>query len=321
MNLQQLEYIVAVDECRQFVMAAEKCYVTQATLSMMIKKLEEELHTVIFDRSQQPIVPTPAGEKIIAQARLILSHVNKLKALVEEEKNGLQGECKLGIIPTLAPYLLPLFLHDFLKTYPHIKLRISELTTEEMIERIRKHQLDAGLMATPIEGNQLKEIPLFYEQFVVYQVKADRKYHKKYVLASDIDVNRLWLLEEGHCLRTQIINLCELKHKTRELHALDFETGSLEMLKKIVESTEGITILPELAVRYLSPHQKKWIRFFKPPAPVREISLVVHPHFARINMLNALKNSILSHIPEHMKSRKQKEIIPTTLSTAPSIED
>ncbi|MBX5439521.1 MAG: LysR family transcriptional regulator, partial [Thermoflavifilum sp.] len=228
MNLQQLAYIVAVDECRHFVAAAEKCYVTQATLSMMIKKLEDELGAIIFDRSQIPVVPTPIGEKIIAQARLILSHVEKLKALADEEKNGLQGEFKLGIIPTLAPYLLPLFLQDFLKHYPQVKLRISELTTEEMIERIRKHQLDAGLMATPVEENALKEIPLFYEQFVVYQVKPDRKFHKKYVLASDIDVNRLWLLEEGHCLRTQIINLCELKHKTRELHQLDFETGSLD---------------------------------------------------------------------------------------------
>lgn len=313
MNLQQLAYIVAVDECRHFVAAAEKCYVTQATLSMMIKKLEDELGAMIFDRSQIPVVPTPIGEKIIAQARLILSHVEKLKALADEEKNGLQGEFKLGIIPTLAPYLLPLFLQDFLKHYPQVKLRISELTTEEMIERIRKHQLDAGLMATPVEENALKEIPLFYEQFVVYQVKSDRKFHKKYVLASDIDVNRLWLLEEGHCLRTQIINLCELKHKTRELHQLDFETGSLDMLKKIVESTKGITILPELAVRYLPAHQKKWIRYFKPPAPVREISLVVHPHYARTRMLQALIHTILAHIPDHMKSKKQKEIIPATL--------
>ncbi|PJJ76790.1 LysR family hydrogen peroxide-inducible transcriptional activator [Thermoflavifilum aggregans] len=312
MNLQQLEYIVAVDQCRHFVTAAEQCFVTQATLSMMIKKLEMELDTVIFDRSRQPVTPTPVGEKIIAQARLILSHVERLKALVDEERNCLQGEFKLGIIPTLAPYLLPLFLQDFLKKYPQIKLRISELTTEEIVKRIHQHHLDAGLLATPIEDHSLKELPLFYEQFVVYHARPDKKNYKKYVLASDIDVNRLWLLEEGHCLRTQIINLCELKDKSSALHQLDFETGSLEMLKKIVESTQGITILPELAVRYLSPQQKKWIRYFKPPAPVREISLVTHPHYARTQTLEALKNHILSHIPEHMKTRKQKAIIPAT---------
>ncbi|MCL6524865.1 MAG: hydrogen peroxide-inducible genes activator [Thermoflavifilum sp.] len=310
MNLQQLAYIVAVDDCRHFSLAAEQCFVTQATLSMMIKKLEDELNTVVFDRSQQPVVPTPTGEKIIAQARLILSHVNRLKALAHEERNGLQGEFKLGIIPTLSPYLLPLFLQDLLKTYPQIKLRISELTTEQIVERLYKHQLDAGLLATPIENSSLKTHPLFYEQFVVFHAKPDKKNRKKYILASEIDVNRLWLLEEGHCMRTQIINLCELKDKSSQLHQLDFETGSLEMLKKIVKSTEGITILPELAIRYLDSEEKKCICYFKPPAPVREISLVTHPHYPRIKILHALQSCILAHIPDQMKSRQQKEIIP-----------
>lgn len=211
MNLQQLEYIVAVDITRHFVSAAERCFVTQATLSMMIKKLEEELGVVIFDRSKQPVVPTETGQRLIEQAQTILHEINRMKEIVQEEKDEVRGTLKLGIIPTLAPYLLPLFLRAFMKKYPLVNLQIFEMITDTAIQKLKQNELDIAIMATPVNNPALREEPLFYEQFVVY-ASSDEKLMKKYLLADDIDVNRLWLLEEGHCLRSQVINLCELKN-------------------------------------------------------------------------------------------------------------
>jgi LysR family hydrogen peroxide-inducible transcriptional activator len=308
MNLQQLEYIVAVDTYRRFQTAADKCFVTQATLSMMIKKLEEEINLIIFDRTKHPVVPTEAGKVIIAQAKIALREAKRIKELVNELKGEISGELKIGIIPTLAPYLLPLFLNDFLKKYPLVKLKISELTTSQITSKLQQLNIDAGILATPLNIPAVKEYPLFFEQFVVYASKEEELMKKKYVLADDIDVNHLWLLEEGHCLRSQVINLCELRKKEAEMHHLDYEAGSVETLKKMVETNQGITILPELALRDLNAYQKKNIRYFKPPSPVREISIVTHRHFIKQRLIEVLKEEILSNIPDEMKSLKKRVV-------------
>ncbi|MBL7682773.1 MAG: LysR family transcriptional regulator [Flavipsychrobacter sp.] len=309
MNLQQLEYIVAVDVHRHFVTAAEKCFVTQATLSMMIKKLEEELEVKIFDRSKQPVVPTETGKLIIAQAKQVLQDTARLKEIVNEERGLVRGELKIGIIPTLAPYIIPLFINNFMKKYPDVKLQISELTTEAITEKLEQYALDVGLLATPLSNPALIEQPLFYEQFVVYASAQEKLLKKKYLLANDIDINRLWLLEEGHCLRSQVMNLCELKHREKELHQLDFESGSIETLKKIVDLNQGITILPELALNDLGRAQHNRVRHFKSPAPVREISIVTFRHFVKEKLVEALKQEILDNIPAEMKSTKNKEMV------------
>lgn len=309
MNNQQLEYIVAVDSYRHFVTAAEKCFVTQATLSMMIKKLEEELGVKIFDRSKQPVVPTETGKLIIAQARIVLQNTERMKEIVHEEKGQMSGELRIGIIPTLAPYIIPLFMNTFMKKYPDVKLKISEITTESIINKLEKHSLDIGLLATPLNNKALVEQPLFYEQFVVYASSEEKLLKKKYLLANDIDINRLWLLEEGHCLRSQVVNLCELKHREKELHQLDFEAGSIETLKKIVELNQGITILPELALKDIPEDQKNKIRYFKSPAPVREISLVTFRHFVKKKLADALKQQILENIPVAMRTAANKEMV------------
>lgn len=309
MNIQQLEYIIAVDSCRHFVKASEKCYVTQATLSMMIKKLEEELNVKIFDRSRQPVVPTEIGNKIIAQAKIILQESNRLKEIVQEEQGELNGELRIGIIPTLAPYLLPLFMNSFLKKYPLVRLRISELTTDDIVHKLEQHDLDAGLLSTPLNLSSLTEQTLFYEEFVVFASSKEKILQKKYVLANDIDINRLCLLEEGHCLRSQVFNLCELRDKKKELNQLDFATGSIETLKKIVEVNQGITILPMLALKDMSAKQKNNIRYFKAPVPVREIGLVTYRYFVKEKLIKSLKEEILDHIPSEMKSLSKKEIL------------
>jgi LysR family hydrogen peroxide-inducible transcriptional activator len=308
MNLQQLEYIVAVDTWRHFSTAAEKCFVTQPTLSMMIQKLEQELDVKIFDRTKQPVVTTAIGEKVIEQARIVLSEASNLKKIVDEQKGSISGELRIGIIPTLAPYLLPLFLNDFIKKYPKLRLTISELTTQQIIEKLEVQRLDAGILATPLKVPSIKEMPLFYEQFVVYASPNENVMKKKYLLAEDIDVNHLWLLEEGHCLRSQVVNLCELKKRETIIQNLDYEAGSIETLKKMVDLNSGITILPELALSDLSKAQQKNIRFFKAPAPVREISIVSYRYFVKYNLLEALKKEILAKIPKEMLSSDRKEI-------------
>lgn len=309
MNLQQLEYVIAVDTHRHFVTASERCFVTQATLSMMIKKLEEELGVKIFDRSKQPVIPTEIGKKIIVQAKAILRESSRLKEIIKGEQGELSGELKIGIIPTLAPYLLPLFLNSFLKKYPLVKLQISELTTDDITQKLEKHDLDAGLLATPLNNSRLIEQPLFYEEFVVYASAKEKLMKKKYLLANDIDVNRLWLLEEGHCLRSQVMNLCELKSKEKELHQLDFAAGSIETLKKIVEANQGITILPTLAMQEMTSKQKQHVRYFKSPAPVREIGLVTYRYFVKEKLIAAFSKEILQNIPDEMKSQRKKEVI------------
>lgn len=309
MNFQQLEYIVAVERHRHFVTAAEHCYVTQATLSMMIKKLEEELNTKIFDRSKQPVVPTETGAKVIEQAKVILKEAERLKGISESVQEAAVGELRVGIIPTLAPYLLPLFLEDFLKKHPKIKLQISELTTDVIIERIKHNQLDAGILAIPLSDPDLVEKPLFTEEFVIYSSQKLLAVKKKYLLPTDLDPDRLWLLEEGHCLRNQVINLCELKVNERNLHQFDLTASSIETLKKVVEMNEGITILPQLSLSGLSKKQVQNTRQFKPPVPVRKIGLVCFRYFVKEKLLAALSESIITTLPESMLSDKGKMII------------
>lgn len=310
MNIQQLEYIIAVDTCRHFVQAADMCFVTQATLSAMIIKLEEELGARIFDRSRQPVIPTETGRKIIAQARIVVQESKKLRAIAQDKAEETAGEMRIGIIPTLAPYLLPLFLQAFLEKYPKIKVHLHEMTTDEIVKRLEQQELDAGLLATPLHHSRLREEVLFYESFVVFASPDEKLLRKKYVLPADIDTKRLWLLEEGHCFHSQVVNLCELKKKEKENHQLDFAAGSIETLKKIVAINRGMTILPSMAVNALTAKEKKQIRYFKNPAPVREISLVTWRHFMKAKMLEALAKEIRAHIPEEMKQLQKKEIIP-----------
>lgn len=305
MNLQQLEYIVAVDTYRHFVKASERCFVTQATLSMMIKKLEDELDTKIFDRSKQPVIPTQQGERIIQQARVVLAEVEKMKEISKQE-DTFSGDLRVGIIPTVAPYLLPLFLQRFLKNFPLVRLQISELTTEEILSRLERNELDAGLLATPLNQSKFFEQALFYEEFVVYTSNEESLLKKKFILAEDIDVNKLWLLEEGHCLRSQVVNLCALKEKEKNSHQLDFSAGSIETLKKIVEADQGITILPQLAIKDMTLKQKKRIRFFKTPVPVREIGIVTYRYQTKEKLIRALTEEILQCLPEEIKKKNSR---------------
>ncbi|UPT67680.1 MAG: LysR substrate-binding domain-containing protein [Sphingobacteriales bacterium JAD_PAG50586_3] len=309
MVLQQLEYIVAVDTHRHFLRAAESCYITQATLSMMIKKLEEELDTIIFDRSKQPVVPTDVGEKIIAQARRILGETAKMKELVSHERGQLSGELRLGIIPTIAPYLLPMIVKTFTTLYPKINLYINEFTTNNIIEKLKTGQIDVGILATPLKEKTITEHPLYYEKFFLYVNTGEKGYDKQFVLPKNIDIDRLWLLEEGHCMRAQILNLCELKRQNALHDRLHYEAGSIETLMNLVDQDYGITIIPELKTLTMTEEQKKQLRYFKPPTPVREISIVTHYEYVKERMVRALQNVITDAVPQDMLNNKKLNVV------------
>lgn len=309
MTLVQLEYIIAVDTFRHFASAAKACYITQPTLSMQIQKLEEELGVAIFDRSKQPVIPTENGMAIIAQARRVIAERNELTELIESKKGVINGVLRVGIIPTLAPYLLPLFIRSFTNKYPNVQLQVTELTTENSIERLRDGRIDCAVLVTPLREEGIKEDVLFYEKMVAYVSKQNILHRKRYLLAHDIDPNQLWLLEEGHCFRSQIMNFCELrKKKTADTH-FEYEAASLETLRRMVELYNGVTILPELATLEMNKSELQQIHQFKNPVPLREVSLVVHRTFVKRRLVEVLKAEILKGVPALIKGNKKGQVI------------
>jgi LysR family transcriptional regulator, hydrogen peroxide-inducible genes activator len=304
-TLTQLEYLIALNTFRHFAKAAKHCNIAQPSLSLQVQKLEEELGVKIFSRTTSPVTPTETGIIIIEQAKKILSETAMMGQLIQHQKKTVEGHLKIGIIPTLAPYLLPLFLQRFIKKYPAVKLSISELTTERIIKRLKNGMLDAAILATPLSQNELYEEPLFNEEFVAYVSRKEKLFKKKYILPADIDVNRLWLLEEGHCLRTQSINLCEVQKSAAFEKHLDYETGSIETLKRFVEKNEGITLLPELATLDMSASKKLMLRYFKSPAPAREISIVTLKGFIKTRLIDLLKQEVLLNLPQELSSKKK----------------
>lgn len=310
MTLVQLEYIVAVDTWRHFATAAEQCFVTQPTLSMQIQKLEEELGLKLFDRSKQPVVPTEAGADVIAQARRILLERDSLVETVQRRKGLLTGELRIGIIPTLAPYLLPLFVQPFAKKYPHVRLVVHEMMTELIVSRLREGKIDAGILVTPLHETGISEHVLFYEELMAYVSRKSEMYEKTYVLPQDIDPNKLWLLEEGHCFRSQIVNLCELKRMSREKTSFDYEAGSIETLRRMVDLNDGVTIVPELATEDMPARQKQQVRHFRKPAPMREVSIVVHRNLVKKRLIDMLRHEILATVPEKVRKNKSGNVVP-----------
>lgn len=308
MTLVQLEYIVALDTYRSFGMAAEKCFVTQPTMSMQVQKLEEELGVKLFDRSKQPITPTDIGAEVIEQARITLKESYKLKELINNQKSVVSGELRIGIIPTMAPYLMPQIISAFMKKYPEVQLVIWEYMTDQIVSELKNGLLDCGILSTPLEDKSLQESPLFYESFVAYLSKSSPLTHKKNLQASDINLDDLWLLNEGHCMRNQILNICKRK-KTNEVRAFEYNTDSVETLKRMVEMNKGITLLPELSISDFSVKQLDRIRYFKSPQPTREISMVTHRNFLKRRLIMALEKEILEALPKRMRNKNKKEIL------------
>jgi len=291
MTLQQLRYLEALDKHRHFGRAAKACNVTQPTLTMQLRKLEDEMGVVIFDRSRQPIQPTPAGDIILAKSREILFHADQLYNFVRGEHTNLSGTFQLGVIPTLAPYLLPRFLPQFTKDYPDTNLIIREIQTDRILDLLREGSLDIGLLATPLNDSSIREIPLFNEPFRLYTL--DEAVDDP-VTMDDLPGEGLLLLEEGHCFRAQTLELCGRRFH-HGMHNLDYRSGSIEALKALVRSGMGYTLVPALST---NSTDFRYLRSFNAPEPVREIGLVVHKSFVRERLLEVMRDSIRQSIPE-----------------------
>ena len=308
-TLTQLEYIVAIDEYRHFATAAEKCFVTQPTLSMQIKKLEDELGVIIFDRSRQPVVPTDLGAKLIEQARMTLSATQRIKEIIQEEQQEVEGTLKIGIIPTLAPYLLPVFIGPYIRKYPAVKVEVEELVSEEIIRRLKRDMLDVGLFVTPYHDEKIVERPVFYEEMLVYAHPDSELLKKKEVGHEDIVTSDIWMLGNGHCFRNQVVNLCEMSASQHKNLPFEFESNSLETLMRIVDVEGGFTLIPELALQYMSPEKKKQVRSIANTKPLREESVIYSRHFTKQRLITLLCDEIKSVVPAHMLKRDRGMIV------------
>ena len=298
MTLQQLEYILAVNQFRHFAKAAEYCRVTQPTLSAMIQKLEEELDTKIFDRSQQPVCPTPIGLHIIEQARNVLVQSHRIKNILVEEMHSLSGIFKLGILPTIAPNLLPRFFPQLTSHHPEMELKVIEMKTEEIKRALARAEIDAAILVKLDNMEHFASTTLFYEQFIAYVSREDRLFEKKSIRTADLNNEFIWLLDEGHCFRDQLVKFCDLKEARTS--KTTYSLGSIETFMRMVENGKGITFIPELALPQLSDRQRELIRPFAIPIPTREIIMMTTKSFVRHAVLNMLIDTIKSSVPENM---------------------
>ena len=295
MTITQLYYVLAVAEHKNFTLAAEKCFVTQPTLSMQIQKLEEELKIQIFDRSKKPIQLTEIGEKIVNQAKNIVNEAGRITDIVEQQKGYIGGEFRVGIIPTVMPTLLPMFLGNFIKKYPKVNLIIEEQTTEEIIKKLKNGHLDCAIASTPLEEENIKEIVLYYEPFVAYIPDNYDVADKKEIEIGDLDIENILLLQDGHCFRDGILNLCKNNQYLNENH-FQIESGSFETLIKLADEGLGTTLLPYLHTLDLNEKNKSKLRYFKDPKPAREVSLIYPKNELKIHIIDALRTTILGVI-------------------------
>jgi LysR family hydrogen peroxide-inducible transcriptional activator len=308
-TLTQLEYIVAVDTFRHFGRAAEHCFITQPTLSMQIKKLEEDLEVIIFDRSIQPLIPTDIGRRIIDQARIALQESQKINSIIKEHKNLISGELKIGIIPTLAPYLLPLFIGNYKRKYPNIIIKVEELTTANIIDHLNKDLLDVGILVTPLKEDRFHEKPLFYEGMLLYGHEEHPLSSQKEVKLKDIAIPEIWLLSDGHCFRDQVINLCSFKGAVNSALPFQFEAGTLETVMNIIDKEGGLTIIPELATLGMSESRFEHVHTFTDVNPLREVSLVYSRHYAKYKLIELLWKEIVASMPEKLLQKNRGTIV------------
>ncbi len=306
-TLTQLEYAIAVHRYGHFAKAADSCHVTQPTLSMQLHKLEETLGVVLFDRSKKPILLTAAGEKLLPQMQVLLFEAKRMTEMIHTETTGeLTGRLKLGVIPTIAPYVLPQILQNIEKAFPDLELVISELQTEKIVSQLEADQLDVGLLAIPLGINNLQERPLFYDPFYVLCNSKHELSELKRIKPNVLKYPDIWLLEEGHCLRNQILDICTLKKKQERKSAYTFESGSIETLKNLVNDYGGYTLIPSMAIDSFGSKSK--LIPFEKPAPAREVGLIYRRKHYKASLIDALSSTIIKNLPHGSRNLKEKDI-------------
>jgi len=306
MNIQQIQYVLALAETRHFEKAAEKCFVTQSTLSTMISKFEDELGLLIFDRKKKPVSITHEGEQLLEQLKKIDREIHGLHQVTQEIKGEMKGLLSIAVIPTIAPYLLPLFLSRFAYKFPDLNIEVKEQTTAEILRAIKSRDLDIGIISIPIDDEEIREVHLYDEPFVYFDTKSSEE---SKIQAHEINLSTLCLLEEGHCMRTQILELCDSYEQ--QLHSMlnfRFLAGSIDSLLRFVRANEASTLLPFLASLDLNPTERSKISVFESPVPYRTVGLVVHKHFVKNKVLNMLemeiKGQVQSKLPKFEKQGK-----------------
>ncbi|WKS95070.1 hydrogen peroxide-inducible genes activator [Riemerella columbina] len=302
MNIQQLEYLIAVDKHKHFGKAAQACFITQPTLSAMIQKLEEELDLKIFDRSQHPIRTTDAGKEILKYAYKIMEEVNEMKITANELNHMVAGKITLGIIPTLAPFILPYEIFDFLEQHSNIEMEVKEMSTDNIIKALKNGEIDAGIIATPYQkADEFFQDNLFNEELMVYStLESKETQDDQFILPQDLDLEKVWLLEEGNCLSTQFENICNLKENHLKPQNLNFKASSISTLLQMVDKLGGITLLPELATKHIPEEKKDRISRFRKPVPYREISLIYYKPTYKQKILDELKQSLHQSIKQNL---------------------
>lgn len=312
MTQTQLKYIIAVDNHKSFTKASQKLYITQPTLSMQIKKLEGELGIILFDRSKTPVATTDIGKLVVEQARKAISESSRIYDIIKEESEQITGKFRLAAIPTIAPYLLPLFLEKFVEKNPGIELTIDELQTEQIVDELKKDEIDAGIVATPLNKKELTEIPIYHEPFYAYVSQKHSLFGVEKISSKELNINDIWLLKEGHCFRDQVINVCSssMKEYQKRKSLLNFEGATLDTLIRMVENNFGMTIIPHLLANELKTTRKrKFIREFKNPIPKREISIIVQRSFLKKKIIDKLYKEIINHLPAELTDKKSGYVV------------
>lgn len=309
LTLTQLEYVLAVEKYRHFGKAAKACHISQPTLSQQIQKLEDELSIILFDRIQKPIVPTDDGKRFVEQAKVVMREQEKLIHTARKGSNGVTGEFRLAVIPTVATYLIPLFLRDFSEHYPNVELFIEELKTETIIDELRNDRIDGAILTTPLSQPGFKEHPLYYEPFALYASKGHPLLSKQKISAKDLDASEMWMLKDGNCFKTQISNYCSISPSQDKVFTnIHFQSGSLDTLCHVIQKNQGYTLIPELLTSLMHPADvRACVRPFALPAPTREISFVYRRDHWKLEIIDALEKSVVKSLPEKVNLKRSKD--------------
>jgi len=306
MNIQQLNYIIALAECKNFELAAQKSFVTQSTLSTMVSKFEDEIGFLIFDRKKKPLSLTAEGSQILEQIQRIVHDFHQMDELIMELKGELKGSLQMAVIPTVAPFLLPLFLQKYSNSFPEVQIKVTEQTTSEIIRRIKSRELDIGILSTPLHEVDLLEYPLYDEPFLYFNYASTVS---DQINMDDIDMSHLFLLQEGHCMRNQIVQLCEMHgSKMNAVYNFEYKAGSIDSLLRFVKLNKGVTLLPQLSTIDMLPDDQKRLSQFKDQVPYREIGIVVHRHFFKKKLLQGLIQCIKKEVETVLPSLKTAHV-------------
>lgn len=309
-SITQLEYVIAVEKHGHFAKAAEACHVTQPTLSQQIAKLEDELSLIIFDRLKKPIILTPEGRRFFEQAKAVVSEHEKLINITKFGMDGLAGEFRLAIIPTISSFLLPIFIESFSKKFPQIELYLEELPTDTILSELKADRLDGAILATPLNEKGFKEHPLYYEPMYLYLSPDHPLKKKSKITPEDLDASSIWMLKDGNCFKTQVANYCSIDTQSDSvLKNIHFQSGSLETLRNIVRNSRGVTLIPALMLKYLTKSElESCVRPFKDPAPYREVSFIYRRDHWKLEIIQAIKDLVMQLAPKEVSKTKNSKM-------------